>query len=223
MNQIPESALKLGDTLGHLCEPTRRIPAAAAAMGARYPYGNQGEYIPVYQTLMPYPTVIYWSDLYAWNAPLGFSNYQALQIQLNKRFPRVCSSCRITVFEEPGQYQLGFRRYVGHELRQPMDYNNLKLEKSVLEFDQTHVVKIGASYELPLGRRRSFGGEMPRAARLRRWRLDAAVYRELCEWHAVWFRRHRHTQLELRHQSPVHHQPDGGSLLNPSFNARPSI
>ena len=42
----------------------------------------------------------------------------------------------------------------------PMDYYNLKLEKSVLEFDQTHVVKIGASYELPVGRGRHFGSNM---------------------------------------------------------------
>jgi hypothetical protein len=74
MNQIPTKALVLGDTLGQWINNDASIPAAAKALGAKYPYGNDGTWIPMYQTLTPYPTVIYWSDLYSWNTPLGFRN-----------------------------------------------------------------------------------------------------------------------------------------------------
>jgi len=164
MNQIPTSALKLGDVLGTYVTSQAGIPAAAQAMGARYPYANEGVAVPVYQTLTPYPTVIYWSDLYAWNAPLGFSNYQALQIQVNKRFSRGLQFLSNYTFSKNlGNISSGFGDTWGMNSGRPLDYYNLKLEKSVLEFDQTHVVKVGASYELPFGRSRHFGSGMPRA------------------------------------------------------------
>ena len=43
----------------------------------------------------------------------------------------------------------------------PLDYNNLSLEKSVLEYDQKHIVKIGGSYDTPFGRGRKYGSDMP--------------------------------------------------------------
>jgi len=43
----------------------------------------------------------------------------------------------------------------------PLDYYNLRLEKSVMEYDQRHVVKIGASYDLPFGRSRARGRSIP--------------------------------------------------------------
>ena len=43
----------------------------------------------------------------------------------------------------------------------PLDYNNLALEKAVMEYDQTHVVKISASYDLPVGRKRQIASSMP--------------------------------------------------------------
>jgi hypothetical protein len=39
----------------------------------------------------------------------------------------------------------------------PIDYYNLRLEKSVLDYDRTHFVKIFAIYELPFGRGKSIG------------------------------------------------------------------
>ena len=96
--------------------------------------------------------MIYWSDLYAWNAPLGFSNYQALQIQLNKRFSKGLQFLSNYSFSKNlGNISSAFGDTWGMNYGRPMDYYNLKLEKSVLEFDQTHVVKIGASYDLPVG------------------------------------------------------------------------
>ena len=142
--------------------------------------------------LTPYPTVIYWSDLYSWNSPLGFSNYQALQIQLNKRLSRGLQFLSNYTFSKNiGNISSAFGDTWGMNYWRPMDYYNLSLEKSVLEFDQTHVVKIGASYDLPFGRGRSFGGDMPRAVDFVAWRLDTPVHRQLCQRHSGGLRRYR--------------------------------
>ena len=74
----------------------------------------------------------------------------------------------------------------------PMDYNNLKLEKSVLEFDQTHVVKIGASYDLPVGREPALRRRMPRALDFVAGGWTLQYIGNYCERHADRFRRHRH-------------------------------
>jgi hypothetical protein len=162
MNQIPYKALALGDTLGNWINSDASIPAAAKALGARYPYGNSGEYIPMYQTLMPYPTVIYWSDLYSWNSPLGFANYQALQIQVNKRLSGGLQfQSNYTFSKNLGNLSSAFGDTWGQNYSRPMDYYNLSLEKSVLEYDQKHIVKIGASYDTPFGRGRKYGHDLP--------------------------------------------------------------
>lgn len=164
MNQIPTQALALGDTLGQWINNQNDIPAAAKAMGARYPYGSQGDYIPVYQTLTPYPTVIYWSDLYSWNSPLGFSNYQALVLQLNKRFSNGLQFLsNYTFAKNLGNISSAFGDTWGQNSGRPFDYYNLALEKSVLEYDQTNVLKIGGSYDLPVGKGKKYGSSMPKA------------------------------------------------------------
>lgn len=162
MNQIPSAALALGDTLGSWVNNDASIPAAAKALGAKYPYGNQGDYIPIYQTLTPYPTVIYWSDLYSWNSPLGFANFQALQIQLNKRLSHgIQFMSNYTWSKNLGNLSSAFGDTWGQNGGRPMDYYNLSLEKSVLEYDQKHIVKIGGSYDTPYGRGRKYGGGLP--------------------------------------------------------------
>lgn len=160
--QLPYSALALKDTLGQWINNDASIPASVKALGGRYPYKNQGDWLPMYQTLSPYPTVIYWSNLYSWNSPLGFSNYQALQIQLNKRFSHGLQFLSNYTFSKTlGNITSAFGDTWGQNWGRPMDYYNLALEKSVLEFDQRHVVKIGASYGLPAGRGRKFANNMP--------------------------------------------------------------
>ena len=132
-------------------------------MGARYPYKNEGEWIPLWQTLAPYPTVIYWSDLYSWNSPLGFSNYQALQIQLNKRLSHgIQWLANYTFSKTIDNMNSAFGDTWGQNGGRPLDYYNLALEKSISDFDRTHFVKIGATYDLPFGRNRSLGKSMNR-------------------------------------------------------------
>ena len=220
MKQIPTSALKLGDILGQYVNSDASIPAAAKALGARYPYGNQGDYIPVWQTLTPFPTVIYWSDLYSWNSPLGFSNYQAFELQLNKRFSKGLQFLSNYTFSKNiGNISSAFGDTWGMNSGRPLDYYNLALEKSVLEFDQTHVVKIGASYDLPVGRNREFASKMPRV-------LDAVVGGWTLQYIGNYasgtpmgFSATPTPNSNFATNRPILNNPGGGSLLNPSFDA----
>jgi hypothetical protein len=219
MNQLPTSALALGDLLGNWVGSDAEIPAAARAMGARYPYGNEGEYIPLWQTLTPYPTVIYWSDLYSWNSPLGFSNYQALQVQLNKRYSKGLQFLSNYTFSKNiGNISSAFGDTWGQNYGRPMDYNNLALEKSVMEFDQTHVVKIGGSYELPFGRGRSFGGDMPKLADFAVGGWTLQYIGNYASGTPVGFGATGTPNSNFATNRPFINNPNGGSLRNPNYN-----
>jgi hypothetical protein len=217
MNQIPVSALKLGDILGQSVTSDAGIPAAAKALGARYPYGSQGDSIPVWQTLTPYPTVIYWSDLYSWNSPLGFSNYQALEIQLNKRFSRGLQFLSNYVFSKNlGNISSAFGDTWGMNSGRPMDNNNRALDKSVLEFDRTHIVKIGASYELPFGRNRHFGRGISRPLDFAAGGWTLQYIGNYQSGTPIGFGATGTPNANFATNRPVLF---GGTLLNPSFDA----
>jgi hypothetical protein len=220
MNQIPTAALKLGDTLGQWINNDASIPAAAKALGARYPYGNQGDWIPLYQTLTPYPTVIYWSDLYSWNSPLGFSNFQALEIQLNKRLSKGLQFLSNYTFSKNlGNISSAFGDTWGMNYSRPMDYYNLSLDKSVLEFDHTHVVKIGASYDLPVGRKRPLGSGMPKAVDFIAGGWTVQYIGNYQSGEPIGFGATGTPNSNFATNRPLLNNPGGGSLLNPSFNA----
>ncbi len=161
LNQIHPRVLALGDTLGQWVSRQAEIPAAAVAMGARYPFGTRGEWMPVQQTLQPFPQIPYWSAIYSWNSPLGFSTYNALQVQLNKRFSHGLQFLSNYTFSKTiDNLNSAFGDTWGQNYGRPQDYYNLALEKSISEFDRTHFVKIGASYDLPVGKGRTFGNGM---------------------------------------------------------------
>jgi hypothetical protein len=163
LTQMPYSALALRDTLGQWIDSQSAIPAAAAALGARYPFGDTHQWISVQQTFQPFPQIPTWSSIYSWNSPLGFSNYQAFEIQLNKRLSKGLQFLSNYTFSKNiGNISSAFGDTWGMNWGRPMDNYNLALEKSVLEFDQTHVVKIGAMYDLPWGRGRKFGNNWSR-------------------------------------------------------------
>jgi len=101
----------------------------------------------------------------------------------------------------------------------PLDYYNLSLEKSVLEFDQTHVVKIGASYELPIGRTRHLGTGMPRA-------LDFVVGGWTLQYIGnyssgtpIGFGATGTPNSNFATNRPFLVNPSGASLVNPNFNS----
>jgi hypothetical protein len=220
LNQIPYSALALGDTLGEWIDSQSAIPAAASALGARYPFGDAGEWIPVQQTLQPFPQIPYWSAIYSWNVPLGFSNYQALQLQLNKRFSHGLQFVSNYAFSKNlGNISSAFGDTWGQNWGRPMDYYNLRLEKSVLEFDRRHVVKIGASYDLPVGRGRSLGTNWSRPLNflLGGWTLQ--YIGNYSSGTPVNLGATGTPNSNFATNRPFIVNPDGKSMTNPNFSA----
>jgi hypothetical protein len=160
-NQMNYNALQLGDTLGQWIDRQSAIPAAAAALGARYPFSEPGTWMPISQTLQPFPQIPNWSTLLAWGAPLGFNTYNALQVQVNKRYSRgIWLTGNYTFAKTMDNVNSAFGDTWGMNSGRPLDFYNLGLEKTISQFDQTHVFKVGASYDVPFGRSRSFGRTM---------------------------------------------------------------
>jgi hypothetical protein len=150
INQIPAAALKLKDALGDYVGSSDDIPTAAKALGARYPYPYPGTYIPLQQTLQPFPQVPYWNVIYAWNSPLGFGTWNAGELTVARREGRITWLAGYTFSKTISNMDSAFNSYSNYG--RPQDYNNLRLDKSISPYDQTHTAKFGMRYELPLGR-----------------------------------------------------------------------
>ncbi|HBY59661.1 MAG TPA: hypothetical protein DEH78_07540 [Solibacterales bacterium] len=162
LTQMPVGALALGDMLGQGITSQSQIPAAAAALGARYPFGNTGQWMTIGQALQPFPQIPNWSRLYAWNAPLGFSTYHALQVQFNKRYSNgIQWMANWTWSKAIDNINNAFGDTWGSN-PQPTDYNNLRLEKAVSDIYQPHFVKVGVTWDMPFGRGRKLGSSMNR-------------------------------------------------------------
>jgi hypothetical protein len=170
INQVPYSALALGDTLGVWINSQADIPAEAQAMGAIYPYGGipEGErpgggWVPVWQTLTPFPQVLSWNTLLSYYSPLGFSTYNAFQLQFNKRYSQGLSwMFNYTFSKSLDNLDSAFNSWVNGG--RPADYYNLALEKTISPYDIPHVVKVGVTYEIPVGKGRKWGADMHPAA-----------------------------------------------------------
>jgi hypothetical protein len=123
-------------------------------MGAKYPYGATAQSVQLWQTLLPFPQVLNGGTIAAWNAPLGFSTYHALQLQLNRQYSGGLSWLANYTFSKSISNVNNL--YAG-QTGAPLDAYHLSLQKSVASFDQPHVVKVGLGYELPVGRGKQFG------------------------------------------------------------------
>jgi hypothetical protein len=164
LNQLHPKHLALGDDLNVWANNDASLPASVRAAGGRYPYGTLGEWIPSWQTLTPFPQIIYWSNIYSAWSPLGFGTYNALQLQLNKRYSQgVQWLANYTWSKSIDNLNSAFGDTWGMNAGRPMDYYNLSLDKSVSAFDRTHWIKVGASVDLPYGRGRTFGSDVNRA------------------------------------------------------------
>ncbi|MGE5648047.1 MAG: TonB-dependent receptor domain-containing protein [Acidobacteriota bacterium] len=150
-NQMDPKVLALGDTLNTWIDRDSDIPAAAKAMGAIYPFKEPGTWMPVSQALQPFPQIPNWSTVMAYNAPLGFNTYNSLQVSVNKQYSHGLSwIANYTFSKQISNVGSAFQSWTnyGH----PLDYYNLALEKSVESWDRTHIVKMGFTYELPIGK-----------------------------------------------------------------------
>ena len=58
LNQLSPNALVLGSLLTSNVTSQAALPAAAVAMGARYPFGATGQSVPIWQTLLPFPQLL---------------------------------------------------------------------------------------------------------------------------------------------------------------------
>jgi hypothetical protein len=167
LNQLDPKYLVLGDALGTVVANQAQIPASVAAAGGRYPFGNSGLAIPSYQTLLPYPQVLAWNPIMSADTPLGFSTYNALQVQLDKRFSTGLSFLwNYTFSKSISNVQSAFGDTYGANVGPSSDYYNLALAKSISDADRTHVFKIAAQYELPFGKGRRFGANSGAAVNL---------------------------------------------------------
>ena len=156
-NQLSPNALALGSLLTSSVTSQSAIPGAALAMGARYPFGTTGQSVQLWQTLVPFPQVLNGGTIGAWNAPLGFSNYNAMQIQLNKRYSGGLSWLANYTFSKSLSNVTNV--YAGGT-GAPLDAYHLALQKTTSSYDQPQVVKVGVNYEIPMGKGKRFGGNM---------------------------------------------------------------
>jgi hypothetical protein len=157
LNQLDPKFLGLGDALGVGVGSQAEVPASVAAAGGRYPFGDAGIWIPAYQTLLPFPQMMAWNEIKSAFTPLGFSTYHALQIQGDKRFSKGLNFHFAYTFSKAiDNVRSAFGDTWGANSGRPANYYDTSLDKSISDSDRTHVFKIGAQYNLPLGPGRRF-------------------------------------------------------------------
>jgi len=140
-NQVDSKYLSLGSLL------TNDINSAAAqAAGIAKPYaGFTGT---VAQALRPYPHVKNIRDLMQ---PTGMSYYHALQAKLQRRFAggyHLLTSYALSKSIAPPGAQAGL---VDDSYQVPRDTAN-RAERSISQYDQTHVLVVSGGVDLPFGR-----------------------------------------------------------------------
>jgi hypothetical protein len=147
INQDDPKYLALGALLQR---PIGDPQVTAAGFKAPYP-GFSGT---LAQALRPYPQ---YSDIVNVFAPLGTSNYQSLQVKLDRRFRSFNLMVAYTFSKSlsNGAFEQGTD--TSFHLS-PQNSYNLTPEKSLLQYDRPSVLSIIYSYELPFGEGRRFLG-----------------------------------------------------------------
>ena len=129
--------------------------ASAAASGVPYPYPGFSNFS--FMALAPYPTVAEtWGPMYYVGSPLGSSNYDALQLTLNKRMSHgLAANVSYTWSQSHGNQESGFQeRWTVGSLQ---DVNALDYEADVIGFnDRAHIFKGYVAWELPFGNGRRY-------------------------------------------------------------------
>jgi len=146
INQIPASDLaKYGSNLS--------LPFATngAALGVPLPYANFNNDFPsatVLQALRPYPQ---YASIFNNFDMTGSALYQAMQLQLEKRYTDGLSFLvSYTLSRMMSNTNSGFTSFASTSLNK----DNQKAEWSIDNNDQTHLINIASTYELPFGKGR---------------------------------------------------------------------
>lgn len=157
-NQLDPKYLSFGTSLQTILR-TNADAQRFGLPGLPYPAFAGGQ---LWQALVPFPHLARNGiGLTTFNAPLGRSNYNSLQIAVNRRYAH-----GLTVY---GNYNFSKTlQNMESALRndnsgRPLNYYDLAREFSLGDFDQTHNWKVAAVYEIPVGRTRRFGSTMPSA------------------------------------------------------------
>jgi hypothetical protein len=154
-NQVPAWALeKYGSDLNN---PVRNA-ADAATYGIAYPYpGFNGT---VASALREFPQVRGNATIGVYGSPLGFSSYHSFQVVANRQTRRGLTiyanytwSKNMTNIESSDPGGNGGR---------PLDTFNLKLEKSISDYDIPHMFKGYFDYALPIGSGKALLANAPR-------------------------------------------------------------
>jgi len=145
INQLPPSVLQ---QYGVRLNNQVRNAGAAAANGLSYPF--QGFTGTVASALRLYPQVQGNQTVQVYGSPLGFSTYHALQVVLNREFSNGLTLYTNYVWSKTlSNIESSL---INDNDPRPIDYYNLKLEKSIAQFDRPHMLKMYASYDLPFAR-----------------------------------------------------------------------
>ncbi|HEY2930860.1 MAG TPA: TonB-dependent receptor [Acidobacteriota bacterium] len=158
-NQLDPKHLKFGASLDSVLQ-TDADAQKFGLPGLPYPAFAGGR---LWQALVPFPHLARNGiGLTTFQSPLGHSNYHSLQLAVNRRYSGGLSLLANYNFSKTlHNMESGLRN---DNPNRPLDYYNLKLEKSLSDSDQTHVYKIGVTYELPFGANRKFFSGMHSAA-----------------------------------------------------------
>jgi Carboxypeptidase regulatory-like domain len=121
--------------------------------------------VPAYQLLLPFPQ---FTSVTSDEPPSAYSMYHALQVTLEKRYSNGLQlSVNYTfsksiddssIYDDNVSWLTGTSSW----LYSVQDPNKPWLDKSLSVFDVPHVFKANYSYDLPFGRGRAFGSNMPR-------------------------------------------------------------
>lgn len=152
-NQVDPKYLSLGQLL------RRRIddPAVVAA-GFRKPYEAFPNNQTLAQALRPFPQYF---NVFDRNSGDGQSWYDSLQVKGERRFGPWQMLASYTWSKSLGQ--LHYRQIFSQTQTQAQNNYDLSDAKSLLAFDQPHMVNILNSFDLPFGRGKKFFGSSNRA------------------------------------------------------------
>jgi hypothetical protein len=155
-NQLDPKHLSFGTNLQSILR-TDADAQRFGLSGLPYPAFSGGQ---LWQALVPFPHLARNGiGLTTFNAPLGRSRYDSLQITVNRRYTSGLSVYGNYNFSRTLQNMESALR--NDNAGRPLDYYNLDREYGLSDFDQRHNWKISAVYDIPLGRNRRFGSGMP--------------------------------------------------------------
>ncbi len=135
---------------------------SAAAAKVPYPFGGFSGYAGM--AVLPYPQVAHcgwkwcpWGPLLYVSSPLGSSSYRSFQLNLTRRMSGgIAANISYNFAQAKGNTETSFDESWDYTGGIQDAYNLQKEADTVVSYDQTHVLKGLASFELPVGRNRKW-------------------------------------------------------------------